>query len=81
MGRFKIETKRCFNCGKTKYLFLFKKDNSKYQLKSNKGRCIKCRRCSIKQSIKNGGYLQRVDRDFIFIKANKLQILKNFLKK
>jgi hypothetical protein len=72
--------KRCFGCKKKKFLFLFKKDSSKYQLKSSFGRCVLCRVCSIKRAFEKGGYLQRVDKKFVSIKANKWEIIKHFLK-
>ena len=59
---------------------MFKKDSSTYQLKSSYGRCVLCRICSIKRAFKEGGYLQREGRKFVFIKASKIQAIKHFLK-
>jgi hypothetical protein len=71
--------KRCYSCRRKKFLFLFKKDNSKYQLKSSLGRCIVCRTCNIKRAFKNGGYLKRTGKNFEFIKTSKIKIIKYFL--
>ena len=42
--------KRCFKCKRKKFLFLFKKDSSTYQLKSSFGKAVLCRWCSIKRA-------------------------------
>lgn len=51
--------KRCFSCNKLKPLILFKTNNRVYQLKSDKGKVVDCRLCTIKRFInQNGTYLQ-----------------------
>jgi hypothetical protein len=71
--------KRCFKCKRKKFIFLFKKDSSTYQLKSSFGKSVLCRWCSIKRAFKEGGVMKRVEGKFTFIKLNKIQIIKYFL--
>lgn len=47
--------KRCFSCNRLKPLFLFKINTRKYQLLSDKGRCVDCRLCNVKRFIKQNG--------------------------
>jgi hypothetical protein len=72
--------KQCYKCYKFKPLFLFKRDSSKYQIKSSKGRCICCRKCSVKLAFKEGGVMQRIEGKFTFVELNKVQIIKFFLR-
>ena len=72
--------KRCFKCKRKKFLFLFKKDNSTYQLKSSFGKAVLCRWCSIKRAFNEGGVMKRVEGKFAFVKLNKIQIIKYFLR-
>jgi hypothetical protein len=72
--------KRCFKCKRKKFLFLFKKDSSTYQLKSSFGKAVICRWCSIKRALKVGGVMKRVEGKFAFVKLNKIQIIKYFLR-
>jgi len=71
--------KRCFKCKRNKFLFLFKKDSSTYQLKSSFGKAVLCRWCSIKRAFKEEGVMKRVEGKFTFVKLNKIQIIKYFL--
>lgn len=72
--------KKCFKCKRKKFLFLFKTDSSKYQLKSSFGKCVLCRKCGIKRAFKEGGVMQRIEGKFTFVELSKLEIIKYFLK-
>jgi hypothetical protein len=72
--------KRCYKCDKRKPLFLFKKDSSKYQIKSSQGKCICCKKCNVKLALKVGGVMQRIEGKFAFVKLNRIQIIKYFLR-
>ena len=45
-----MENKKCFRCNKIKPLEAFNVNGMKYQLKSDKGCCITCKKCMIKHS-------------------------------
>ena len=50
--RFLQETpwfKKCFKCNNVYPLFIFEKNNSRFQLPSAKGKCFECRICGIKR--------------------------------
>jgi len=73
--------KRCFKCKRKKFLFLFKKDSSTYQLKSSFGKAVLCRWCSIKRAFRESGYLQKnKENKFEFVHASKIEIIKHFLR-
>lgn len=72
--------KRCFKCKRKKFLFLFKKDSSKYQIKSSQGKCICCRKCNVKLAFKVGGVMKRTEGKFTFVELSKIQIIKYFLR-
>ena len=59
---------------------LFMKDNSVYQTKTSKGRCLSCRKCSCKLALEHGGVMQRIEGKFTFVKLSKIQIIKYFLR-
>lgn len=73
--------KYCFTCGKNKYLFMYHKDNSTYQIKSNSGKCIECRICTYKRGKEEGGLMQRLDGKFVFVPLTKKELIKYILKK
>lgn len=73
--------KYCFTCGKNKYLFMYHKDNSTYQIKSNSGKCIECRNCTYKRGKEEGGLMQRLDGKFVFISITKKELIKYIFKK
>jgi len=72
--------KKCFSCKRNLPLFLFLKDNSKYQVKAEKGKTKVCRLCNIKRSLKTNSIFARVDGKFITIEMSKFEIIKYFLK-
>jgi hypothetical protein len=72
--------KICFSCKRNLPLFLFLKDDSKYQVKAEKGKTKVCRVCNIKRSLKTNSIFARVDGKFITIEKSKIQIIKHFLK-
>ena len=63
-------SKTCFKCKHNYPLFLFHKDDSTYQLKSNKGKVVECRFCVLKRSKTQGGLMQRVNGKFEFTNIN-----------
>lgn len=75
-----MEKKRCYRCNKEKVLMLFMKDNSVYQTKTSKGRCLSCRKCSCKLALEHGGVMKRIEGKFAFVKLSKTQIIKYFLR-
>jgi hypothetical protein len=62
--------KSCFTCKRKYPLIFFHKDDSAYQLKSNKGKVVECRFCVLKRSKTQGGLMQRVNGKFVFTKIN-----------
>ena len=46
-----METLKCFKCHIEKPLEKFKDNYRKYQLKSNKGKCIVCKLCSLQDAL------------------------------
>ena len=68
--------KRCFTCKRTYPLFMYHKDDSKYQLKSNKGKCVECRLCVLKRIKKDKGIMKRIEGKFEFVNVNYKYILK-----
>jgi hypothetical protein len=75
-----MEFKKCFNTKKKLPLFMFQKDNSKYQLKADKGTCKVCRYCNIKKSLLAGGIFARFDEKYEFKPMKWYQIIIYFLK-
>lgn len=77
--------KRCFSCNRLKPLILFKTNNRIYQLKSDKGKVVDCRLCTIKRFInQKGTYLQfntTINKYDTIIEIVSLKaIIKNYLK-
>jgi len=72
--------KKCFTCKRNLPLFFFLKDDSKYQVKAEKGKTKVCRLCNIKRGLKTNSIFARVDGKFITTKKTKIQIIKYFLK-
>jgi hypothetical protein len=78
--------KKCFTCNRKYPLFLFYVNKLKYQLPSDKGRCVNCRFCEIKYLFKRNGYVVRYDfitNKMVMININLTfkNILKEFIKK
>jgi hypothetical protein len=73
--------KYCITCGKNRHLFMYHTDDSKYQIKSNNGKCIECRLCTFKRSIKDKGLMSRVDGKFTFVPMTRIEIIKYVLKR
>jgi len=74
--------KRCHNCKWFKWslpLFLFKKSNLKYQLKSDLGRCRTCKVCNTINSLK-GPVSRKIDGKFTNVKLTKLQVFVELFK-
>lgn len=77
----KTMKKYCFTCGKRLPLIMYHRDDSKYQLKANKGKTIECRFCTLKRNLNDKGFTHRVDGKFAFTQATKTQIILNFFKR
>lgn len=60
--------KKCFTCSRTYPLFLFHKNNRKYQRPENKGKCFNCRFCEAKKAY-DGKYVAIVEGKFQVIKC------------
>ena len=75
-----VEVKKCFTCKRKYPLFFFLDDDSKYQVKAEKGKCKVCRFCNIKSSLKTNSIFARVDGKFTTIEMSKFEIIKYFLK-
>ena len=73
--------KYCRTCGKNRPMYLYHKDDSKYQIKSNNGRTIECRFCTFKRARIDGGLMQRLEGKFIFIPIGNIEIIKYVFKK
>ena len=76
--------KRCFTCNRLKPLILFKINNRKYQLKTDKGRAVNCRLCNVKRLIKQNGEVIKYNfetnkYDAVTIKTNLINIIKYYL--
>lgn len=56
--------KRCFNCGKNYPLFLFQKNNRKYQREHMKGKVHNCRFCTATECYKTGREVIIIDNKF-----------------
>lgn len=74
-----MKTKKCFKTKRKLLLFMFQKDSSKYQLKSDLGRCKICRICNIRHAIKEGGIFNRFEGKYTFRTKSKWQIIKHYL--
>ena len=72
--------KKCFTCKRKYPLFFFLNDDSKYQVKAEKGKCKVCRFCNIKRSLKTNSIFARVEGKFTTIEMSKFEIIKYFLK-
>lgn len=77
--------KRCFTCKHKKPLILFKKNRMKYQLKSDFGRCVECRLCSVKRLIKQKGKVVKFNfnvkkMEIVNIKLNFKNIILEYIK-
>lgn len=46
-----METLKCFECKIEKPLEKYKPNKRKYQIKSSKGRCIICKKCSLHKAL------------------------------
>ena len=75
-----VEVKKCFRCKRKYPLFFFLNDDSKYQVKAEKGKCKVCRFCNIKLSLKTNSIFARVEGKFTTIEISKFEIIKYFLK-
>jgi len=78
--------KRCFKCTRKYPLFLFGKNNMKYVIKSDKGRLIECRICTVKRFIKEEGKIVKYNFiikkfEIITLKINLKNIINQFLNK
>ena len=73
--------KYCRACGKNRPMYLYHSDNSKYQIKSNNGKCIECRFCTFKRAKIDGGLMQRLEGKFVFIPMGRIEIIKYIFKK
>lgn len=71
--------KRCFSCSVNYPLFMYHKNNRTYQNKSDKGKVIECRICTVKRFIKQNGKIVRVVNGKFTI-VEKQVTLKNILK-
>ena len=74
-----MDTKKCFYCKRAFPLIMFNVNNCVYKVAADKGRTVSCRLCSLRRAFKLNGYLNKVDGKFIFIEANKKEIVKKFL--
>lgn len=77
--------KRCFTCKHKKPLFLFKKNRMKYQLKTDFGRCVECRLCSVKRLINQKGKIVKFNfnvkkMEIVNIKLNFKNIILEYIK-
>lgn len=77
--------KSCFTCKHKKPLFLFKKNKMKYQLKTDFGRCVECRLCSVKRLIKQKGKVIKYNfnvkkMEIVNIKLNFKNIILEYIK-
>jgi hypothetical protein len=73
--------KYCRSCGKNRPMYMYHSDDSKYQIKSNNGKCIECRFCTFKRAKIDGGLMQRLEGKFVFIPMSRIEILKYVLKR
>jgi len=73
--------KYCFTCGKRLPLIMYHRDDSKYQLKSNKGKTIECRFCTLKRNLNDKGLMNRIDGKFQFVPMTRFEIIKYFFKR
>lgn len=76
--------KTCFTCKRKKPLFLFKKNRMKYQLKSDFGRVVECRLCTVKRFINQKGKIVKYNwniKKFEVVKSklNLINIIKEYL--
>ena len=73
--------KYCRTCGKNRPMYLYHKDDSKYQIKSNNGKCIECRFCTFKRIKEDKGIMQRLENKFVFVPMGNIEIIKYVFKK
>lgn len=73
--------KYCRSCGKNRPIYMYHSDDSKYQIKSNNGKCIECRFCTFKRAKIDKGIMQRLDNKFVFIPMGNIEIIKYIFKK
>ena len=76
-----VERKRCFRCDKIKPLDEFNVNRMKYQLKSDKGHAITCKKCMIKHtSAEMKGCIYNLDTGKFEVKhfKNKQEIKKHY---
>lgn len=73
--------KYCRTCGKNRPMYLYHKDDSKYQIKSAMGKCIECRRCAYKRIKEDKGIMQRIDNKFVFVPMDRIETIKYIFKK
>lgn len=73
--------KYCRSCGKNRPMYLYHKDDSKYQIKSSMGKVVNCRFCTFKRIKEDKGIMQRLEGKFVFKKMNLLETIKYILKK
>ena len=76
--------KQCFTCKRKKPLIFYKKNRMKYQLKSDHGRVVECRLCTVKRFIKRQGKIVKYNFDtkkfeLLTMKVNLINILKQYL--
>jgi DNA-directed RNA polymerase subunit RPC12/RpoP len=76
--------KNCFTCKHKKPLILFKKNRMKYQLKSDFGRCVECRSCSVKRFIKQKGKIVKYNFnikkfEILELKINLINIINQYV--
>jgi len=60
---------------------MYHTDDSKYQIKSNNGKCIECRLCTFKRAKMQSGLMSRVEGKFTFVPMSRIEIIKYVLKK
>jgi hypothetical protein len=73
--------KYCRSCGKNRPMYMYHSDDSKYQIKSNNGKCIQCRICTFKRAKIDKGLMHRLDNKFVFIPMGNIEIIKYIFKK
>lgn len=76
--------KTCFTCCIKKPLFLFHLNAMKYQVKSNQGKSIECRLCTVKRFIRQKGHIIKFNFttkkfELLHFKVNLLNIIKTYL--
>ena len=76
-----MKGKRCYKCNKWYPLFMFKKDNRKFQLKIALGKVRNCRVCVWKDSSDNKAVVRWQDGRFNLVKLSFRERLKELFSK